>query len=84
MTGDSLHAGAMPMIEITKVPPELHRALEERAAAEGKTLSDFLIERLTEDLARPTDDFRQWVNEPPLLELEPGEAAAIIREARGE
>ncbi|MEX1280587.1 MAG: hypothetical protein AB1Z55_07670 [Acidimicrobiia bacterium] len=74
----------MPDIEIKNVPPDLRRALPERAAAAGTTLSELIIERLTEDLARPSADFRQWVNEPPLFDLEPGEATAIIREARGE
>lgn len=79
------HAESMPHIQIKHVPPALHQALKDRAAAEGKTLSNFLIEQLTEDLARPTTaDFERWVNEPPLFDLEPGEAAAIIREARGE
>ena len=44
------------MIQIRHVPDELHRALKERAAAAGLSLSDFVKARLEEIVAVPAPD----------------------------
>lgn len=80
------HAESMPHLQIKHVPPELHRELKERAATEGVTLSDHLIARLTDDLRWPSARQleRRVEDAARTLHLEPGEAAAIVREGRGD
>jgi plasmid stability protein len=41
-------------IQIRAVPDDVHRALEARAAAAGKSLSDYLLDELTALARRPT------------------------------
>jgi antitoxin FitA len=40
-------------IQIRNVPDEVHRALRTRAAAAGRSLSDYLLEELTRVAERP-------------------------------
>lgn len=42
------------MIQLRNVPDELHRTLKVRAAANGQTLSDYLIREVRRISARPT------------------------------
>ena len=42
------------MIQIRNVPDALHRKLKARAALEGRSLSEYLLETITEAAARPT------------------------------
>lgn len=70
------------MIQIRNVPDWLHRKLKARAAAEGMSLSDYLIRELTREAERPTvAEFREM-----LASLEPVEPsippAELIREER--
>jgi antitoxin FitA len=44
----------MSMIQIRNVPAELHRKLKSRAALEGKSLSDYLLEEVRRIAERPT------------------------------
>ena len=44
------------MVQIRNVPEALHRKLKVRAAAAGKTLSDYLLTELERLAARPTRD----------------------------
>jgi hypothetical protein len=44
----------MKMIQIRNVPESLHRALKERAAREGITLSELLMRELPRIAQRPT------------------------------
>jgi plasmid stability protein len=44
------------MIQIRNVPEELHRRLKTRAAAAGKTLSDYLLDELKRSAENPTID----------------------------
>ena len=44
----------MSLIQIRNVPEEVHRILKERAAREGKTLSDLALAELTRSVQRPT------------------------------
>lgn len=46
----------MKMIQVRNVPDELHRALKERAAREGTTLSDLLLAELRRVASRPSPD----------------------------
>ena len=49
------HVGRMSvMIQIRNVPEDLHRKLKARAAMEGKSLSDYLLQQVTAIAARPS------------------------------
>jgi len=50
-----LHVNRMPkMIQLRHVPDDLHRALKARAAQEGLSLSDYLLEEVRHIAERPT------------------------------
>jgi plasmid stability protein len=42
------------MIQLRRVPDELHRRLKTRAAAQGLSLSDFLLQEVRKVAARPS------------------------------
>ena len=42
------------MIQIRNVPDALHRKLKSRAALEGKSLSDYLLQAIDELAAKPS------------------------------
>ena len=42
------------MIQVRNVPDDLHRRLKARAALEGLSLSDYLLEEIRQAAARPT------------------------------
>ena len=42
------------MVQIRDVPEDVHRTLKSRAAASGKSLSEYLREMLAASAARPT------------------------------
>ena len=46
----------MKMIQIRNVPDELHRSLKERAAREGTTLSDLILDELPRVARRPSPE----------------------------
>ncbi|MEX1008814.1 MAG: antitoxin [Acidimicrobiia bacterium] len=50
----------MSAIQVKNVPADLHEALRERAAAEGKTLGEVILESLRRDLRRQT--MREWLD----------------------
>jgi plasmid stability protein len=46
----------MPSVQIKNVPDEVHRVLRRRAAAEGQSLQEYLLARLTQDAREETLD----------------------------
>jgi antitoxin FitA len=48
------HFRMSTMIQIRNVPQALHRRLKSRAALEGKSLSDYLLDEIREAAERPT------------------------------
>lgn len=44
----------MPSVQIKDVPDEVHAVLRRRAAAEGRSLQEYLLLRLVADAERPT------------------------------
>jgi len=46
----------MPSIQVKDVPDEVHSVLRRRAAAEGKSLQEYLLAQLTADAQTPTLD----------------------------
>jgi plasmid stability protein len=70
------------MIQIRNVPDWLHRKLKARAAAEGMSLSDYLLRELKREAERPSvPEFREM-----LASLEPVEPsippAELVRQER--
>jgi len=72
-------------IQVKNVPSDVHRRLRERAHSEGITLSQYVLATLERDLVVPST--REWLDSlsrDPAIEVEPGEVARLIREARDE
>ena len=46
----------MPSIQIKDVPDDVHAILRRRASAAGKSLQEFLLDRLSTDARTPTLD----------------------------
>lgn len=77
----------MSAIQVKNVPADLHEALRERAAAEGKTVGEVILEALRRDLRRQT--MREWLDhlatiprpDPPLSREE---VLGTVDEARRE
>lgn len=69
------------MIQVRNVPDDLHRALVERARAEGMTLTDYVQRILEREVARPRPDevFRRIASRTP-VELEEPVAEVLRRE----
>ncbi len=44
----------MPSVQVKNVPAETHAVLRRRAAAEGRSLQEFLLWLLIDEAARPT------------------------------
>ena len=70
------------MIQVRNVPDELHRELKVRAAREGVSLSDYVLELARSDVAKPA--MRELLER---LRSRPGirptvTAAELIREVR--
>ena len=73
----------MKMIQVRNVPDEVHRELKIRAARQGVSLSDYLLELARRDVNLPTvEEWMARVESRPRVETDLS-AADIIREARG-
>ena len=46
----------MKMLQVRNVPEDLHRALKERAAREGTTMSDLVLRELPRIASRPSPE----------------------------
>lgn len=46
----------MPSVQVKDVPVDVHAALRRRAAAAGKSLQEYLLDRLREEAMTPTLD----------------------------
>jgi plasmid stability protein len=51
----------MSNVQVKNLDEELHEQLRARAAAEGTTISDYVLELIRRDLRRPTR--RQWLED---------------------
>ncbi len=80
------HAAPMPkMIQLRHVPDELHRKLKARAALEGLSLSDYLLQEVRRVAERPTvAEIRQRLAErPPVVpRVPPAKAVRAERDRR--
>ena len=73
------------MIQLRNVPEDLHRKLKARAAAEGMSLSAYILRDVRENAERPT--MPEWLEKVKKLRpIRTGESAAeavrAIRDAR--
>jgi len=76
------HIHMSKMIQLRNVPDALHRKLKARAAAEGMSLSDYLIRVAKREAERPSlREFRERWETLPVLELSVS-PTQIIREER--
>lgn len=76
MLHTSYHADHMKMLQIRNVPDDLHRALKERAARDGTTMSDLVLRELPRLAHAPSPEDvvarirrRAPVSGPPPAEL---------------
>jgi plasmid stability protein len=74
----------MGAIQIKNVPEDLHDAIRSRAAAKGKTVSDYMLDLAKRDLAKPT--VQEWVARVRSREPVGGDfdTAELIRQNRKE
>jgi len=73
----------MSLIQIRNVPEDVHRLLKERAAKEGKTLSDLALAELTRSVKRPTrTELLDRVSARPLRQHKGETAAESVRAER--
>ena len=73
----------MGAIQIKNVPEELHEAIRSRAAEEGKTVSEYVLDLIRHDLEVPT--MRAWLARLRTREpVKPFDSVALIREVREE
>lgn len=72
----------MSTIQIRNVPDDVHRQLKVRAAATGRSLSDYLLDELLDLATRPT--LAEWAAEVEKLDLRTSglSAADILAEER--
>ena len=73
----------MSTIQVRNVPEQLHRQLKIRAAQEGRTLSDYVLDELLVAAGRPT--MTQWLRDVDALpprEDAPIPAAEVIADER--
>ncbi|MEA2233350.1 MAG: antitoxin FitA [Solirubrobacteraceae bacterium] len=73
----------MSTIQVRNVPEELHKQLKVRAAQEGRTLSDYVLDELRVAAGRPM--MSQWLRDvdalPPPADA-PTPAAEVIADER--
>ncbi len=69
------------MIQIRNVPARLHRALKARAALEGRSMSDLLLEQIEASLALPSEaELRERLRAAEPFGLTESSAGLIRRE----
>lgn len=73
------------MIQIRNVPDDIHRTLKARAALQGRSLSDLLLDEVIKAAHRPTEaDLRQRLarRSPVTLPTSSAEAVRAERDSR--
>jgi len=73
------------MIQLRRVPDELHRKLKARAAMEGVSLSDYLLQEAERLAERPTlNDLRRRLSQRDAItpRIPPAKAVRAERERR--
>jgi plasmid stability protein len=72
------------MVQIRNMPDEIHRILKSRAAAEGKSLSDYILGELRKSTERPTmAEMRERLrSREPVIPFSTEEAVRAERDSR--
>jgi plasmid stability protein len=71
------------MIQVRNVPDPLHRKLKARAAAAGKSLSDYLLAQIAEMAEQPTlDELRARIAALAPIPEDAPISAKLVREER--
>jgi antitoxin FitA len=73
------------MVQIRNMPDEMHRVLKSRAAAQGMSLSDYLLQELRKSAEVPT--IEEWLarvrsREPVQMDVSAEEAVRAERDSR--
>jgi antitoxin FitA len=72
------------MIQIRNMPDEMHRVLKSRAAAQGLSLSDYLIQELRKSAEVPT--IQEWLervrSREPVIPFSTEDAVRAERDSR--
>jgi post-segregation antitoxin (ccd killing protein) len=71
------------ILQVKSLPDDLYTALQERARAEGSTISDFVTRMLRRELAKPS--LAEWLQEGfgrPLMEHDV-DIEALMDDVRG-
>jgi L-amino acid N-acyltransferase YncA len=77
------YAANMPSIQVKGVPAEVHATLRRRAAVAGKSLQEYLLERLIEEATQPTlDELFANVDQRTSGDVGLEQAAALVRQDR--
>ena len=72
------------MIQLRNVPDSLHRTLKARAALEGMSLSDYLLEEIRRAAGRPTlQELRERLKQRTPVSPRPSPAEAVRNERDG-
>ncbi len=82
-----VYSWRMGAIQIKNVPEELHAAIRSRAAEEGRTVSEYVLDLIKRDLRTPT--MRQWLarvqSREPVEPVEPSiDTVELLHQLRGE
>lgn len=74
----------MKMIQIRNVPDDVHRALKERAARDGTTMSDLITRELPRIATQPTPEqlFRRLASREPVGGAAGSDLVRADRDAR--
>jgi antitoxin FitA len=72
------------MVQIRNMPDEMHRVLKSRAAAQGMSLSDYLLQELRKSAEVPT--VQEWLEKvrsrEPVIPFSTEEAVRAERDSR--
>jgi plasmid stability protein len=72
-------------LQIRNVPEELHARIKARAAAEGLSISDYLLQEITKVAERPSmREVLERAAARPGFDVDTKDIVAAIREARGD
>ena len=74
----------MSNVQVKNLEPELHELLRVRAAADGSTISDYVLELIRRDLRKPAR--RQWLDsvaQLPRHDFTREEIATALESERG-
>ena len=79
------YGSCMPSIQVKDVPAAVHATLRRRAAIAGKSLQEYLLERLIDDATTPTlGELFANVDQHTGGQATFEEAAALVRQDRDE